>query len=81
MIGQSVLTPREAEAVVEERIEAFGLNALPKVSVTELADGQWRVQWKRLEAVVPPMTASAWCHWLERNVGSLDAGDLETTES
>lgn len=81
MAEKSVLTPREAEAVVEERIELFGVGALPRVSVTELADGTWRVQWDRLESVVSPMTQEAWHAWLETNVGSLDAGDLETTES
>ena len=78
---KSTLTPREAEAVVEDRIERFGLGALPSVSVTELADGTWRVRWDRLERVVAPMTQEAWHAWLEENVGSLDAGDLETTES
>ena len=77
----SVLTPHEAEAVVEERIELFGLGALPRVTVTELPDGRWRVQWDRLESVVAPMAADAWHAWLERNVGSLDPGDLGTTES
>lgn len=81
MTDESVLTPREAEAVVEERIELFGLGVLPRVSVTELSDGSWHVQWDRLESVVPPMTPEAWRAWLEANVGSLDAGDLETTES
>jgi hypothetical protein len=81
MSEKSVLTPREAEAVVEDRIELFGLGALPRVNVTELADGRWRVQWDRLESVVAPMTQEAWQAWLETNVGSLDAGDLETTES
>lgn len=76
-----VLTPREAEAVVEDRIEAFGLGALPRVTVTPLPDGMWRVRWENLEATVAPMTAPAWRAWLEENVGSLDPGDLETTES
>ena len=76
-----VLTPREAEAVIEERIEQFGLGALPRVEVTPLGDGSWRVRWEHLERVVLPMTYEAWCAWLEENVGSLDAGDLETTES
>lgn len=76
-----LLTPHEAEAVVEERIEMFGLGALPRVTVTPLADGMWRVRWEILEATVPPMTAEAWRAWLEDNVGSLDPGDLETTES
>jgi hypothetical protein len=45
MIEKSVLTPHEADAVVENRIEFFGLGVLPRVTVTELADGTWRVQW------------------------------------
>jgi hypothetical protein len=81
MSDKSVLTTREAEAVVEDRIELFGLGVLPRVRVTELANGTWRVQWDRLESVVAPMTREAWHAWLETNVGSLDAGDLETTES
>jgi hypothetical protein len=76
-----VLTPREAEAVVDDRIELFGLGALPKVAVTPLDDGRWHVQWDRREAVVAPMTGTAWRAWLEENVGSLDPGQLETTES
>ena len=78
---KTVLTPREAEAVVDERTELFGLGALPRVTVTELPDGQWRERWDRLESVVAPMAHEAWHAWLETNVGSLDAGDLGTTES
>jgi len=81
MSESRLLTPREAEAVVEDRIEQFGLNALPRVSVTELVDGAWRVSWEHLERTVAPMTRDAWYAWLEENVGSLDAGDLATTES
>lgn len=81
MDEKSVLTPREAEAVVEDRIELFGLGALPRVNVTELADGRWCVRWDRLERIVAPMSQEAWHAWLKRNVGSLDADDLETTES
>jgi hypothetical protein len=75
------LTPAEAEAIVDERIELFGLGALPKVSVVERADGTWHVRWSGLESIVAPMRRQAWHAWLEANVGSLDAGDLETTES
>ncbi|HYR01559.1 MAG TPA: hypothetical protein VET86_16075 [Casimicrobiaceae bacterium] len=75
------LTPGEAVAVVDERIEQFGLGALPRVSVSALDDGRWRVRWEHVERAVAPMTRAAWCAWLEQNVGSLDAGDLETTES
>lgn len=81
MTGNLLLSPREAQAVVEERIERFGLGALPRVEVTELADGQWRVRWDELERIVAPMAKDAWRAWLEENVGSLDAGDLETSES
>lgn len=81
MSASRFLTPREAEAVIEARIEQFGLGALPRVSVTELGDGRWLVRWQHLERIVAPMTPDAWCAWLEENVGSLDAGDLQTTES
>ncbi len=76
-----LLTPHEAEAVIEERIEWFGLGALPHVSVSPLADGRWQVRWDNRERTVDPMGRAAWCAWLEENVGSLDPGDLETTES
>ncbi len=76
-----LLTPREAEAVVDDCIERFGLGALPRVSVTLLGDGTWRVRWDQFERTLAPMTDSAWRTWLEENVGSLDPGDLETTEA
>ena len=63
------------------RIERFGLGALPRVEVTALGDGMWQVRWEHLSQTVAPMTRNGWCAWLEENVGSLDAGDLETTES
>ena len=45
MDEQRLLTPREAESVVQERIEQFGLGALPPVSVSTVADGGWWVVW------------------------------------
>lgn len=80
MDEQRLLTPREAESVVQERIEQFGLGALPPVSVSTVADGGWWVRWEDLERTVAPMTHAGWIAWLEENVGSLDAGDLDTTE-
>ena len=76
-----VLSTREAEAVIDARIEQFGLEALPHVTVTELDNGMWRVRWDDLERTVAPMSEDEWHAWLEENVGSLDAGDLITTES
>lgn len=76
-----ILTPQEAEAVVDDRIEQFGLGALPRVSVVARSDGMWHVRWLHLESIIAPMSEGAWRVWLEYNVGSLDAGDLETTES
>ncbi len=81
MSEERVLTPHEAMAIVDERIEQFGLGALPPVHVSVLEGGQWCVRWEHLERTVAPMTRRAWCTWLGENVGSLDAGDLETTES
>ena len=34
-----------------------------------------------VERTVVPMSRDDWRAWLSENVGSLDAGDLETTES
>ena len=76
-----LLTPREAEAVIEDRIQQFGLGALPRVEVIERTDGSWHVKWEDLERTVAPMSLDDWRAWLTENVGSLDAGDLETTES
>jgi hypothetical protein len=76
-----LLTPREAMAIVDERIEQFGLGALPAVSVSQVDGGKWSVRWEHVERTVEPMTREAWRAWLAENVGSLDAGDLETTES
>lgn len=81
MSDSRLLTPHEAEAVVDDRIQQFGLSALPPVRVTELGDGSWRVRWEHRERVVTPMTRDAWCAWLEEFVGPLDAAGLETTES
>lgn len=47
------LTAHQAAAVVTDRIEQFGLGALPSVSVTELADGSWSVRWKPSSAPLP----------------------------
>ena len=80
MMESRLLTPREAEAVVDERIEAYGLDALPRVSVTEIAARTWRVRWEHREATVAAMDSDAWHAWLEENVGSLDSGDLDTSE-
>ncbi len=75
------LTPREAEAVVEDRIQLFGLGALPRIEITAQDDGTWQVRWDHRAQAVAPMSRDAWRRWVEENVGSLDAGDLETTES
>jgi hypothetical protein len=75
------LTLRVAEAVVEEPIEQFGLGARPHVNVTALADGMWQVRRQHIERSLGPLRQVAWSAWLEENVGSLNAGDLETTGS
>ena len=76
-----VVSPREAEAVVDDLIDRFGTGAIPKVVVVPLDDGLWRVTWEEIARVVAPMDMTAWRAWLEENVGSLDPGDLGTTES
>ena len=81
MDARATLTPDEAAAVVGELIERFGPGALPRVDVAATDDSRWRVCWEHREQVVAPMGMDAWRAWLEENVGSLDAGGLETTES
>jgi hypothetical protein len=75
------LTPAQAEQVVAERIEQFGLGALPEVRVDACADGSWRVRWDEFERRVAPMDADGWSAWLEEHVGPLGAERLQTTES
>lgn len=81
MSDSRLLTPREAQAVVEELIEQFGLGALPVVSVTECDNHQWLVRWDHQESMIAPMTGEQWHAWLKEFVGPLDAADLVTTES
>lgn len=77
---EAILTPAQAEAVVADRIEDFGLDALPRVRVRPLADGSWRVSWTTHVASCRPMRRSEWKFWLERHVGPLDPERLKTTE-
>ena len=76
-----VLTPQEAEALVDNLIDQFGPGSIPHVSVIALADGRWHVMWEHMQQVVAPMNLDSWRAWLGKYVGSLDAGDLGTTES
>jgi hypothetical protein len=78
---EAPIAPREAEQVVQDRIEQFGLGALPEVEVVALADGMWRVRWDEFERIVAPMDLVAWQRWLYEHVGPLDAQALQTTES
>lgn len=74
------LTAQQAEGIVDELIEMFGPGAYPKVKVTEVADGTWRVQWRLMEVEVRAMTVEAWRDWLRRRVGSITPERLETSE-
>jgi len=78
-IERPTLTPREAEQVVEQRIEDFGLGALPQISVIE-ERGDWRVIWDGKMRVIPPMSEREWLAWLEENVGEVDPESLGSLE-
>lgn len=78
---QQTISAKEAEEVVQQRIEQFGTAALPDLHVANTQDGMWCVRWQEHERIVQPMTSSAWCEWLEEHVGPLDAALLVTTES
>jgi hypothetical protein len=81
MNANAKLSTREAEQVVQQRIERFGLGALPDVQVRLRDDDRWIVRWDSSERTVEPMDADTWHAWLERHVGPLDAESLQTTEA
>jgi hypothetical protein len=78
--ADDLLTPQQAQAVVSDRIDEFGLGALPSVRVDPRADGHWRITWTTHVALCPPMSMRQWKAWLERYVGPLSPERLQTTE-
>jgi hypothetical protein len=78
-IERPTLTPREAEEVVEQRIESFGLGALPQISITE-DRGHWNITWDGKMRVTEPMNEREWLAWLEENVGEVDPDGLSSLE-
>ena len=77
---RDLLTPQEAENFVQERIESFGLSALPRVLVREEPDGRWNVRWESYVRLLRPMTMVEWESWLEQHVGTVDPERLGTNE-
>ena len=73
------LTPREAEEIVEQRIETFGLGALPPISICEHR-GSWQIHWDGKVRVTAPMNERDWLAWLEENVGAVDPESLSSLE-
>jgi hypothetical protein len=78
-IERPTLSPREAEQVVEQRIEDFGLGALPQISVVE-ERGDWRITWDGKMRVAKPMNERDWLAWLEENVGEVAPENLSSLE-
>jgi hypothetical protein len=79
MADSETLTAGQAEAVVDDLIETYGLGAYPKVVVTETAPGRWRVEWRGMEVEVAAMSAPQWTEWLRRRVGSISPEKLTNT--
>jgi hypothetical protein len=77
---ERALTPEEAEQVVEQRIQEFGLSALPRVQIATTPRGDWEISWDHFLCTEPAMNAAQWRAWLERHVGTLDPERLETLE-
>jgi hypothetical protein len=73
-------TPEQAQRIVDQRIEQFGLGVLPRTEVRATGDGRWRIRWDDQERITDAMTEAQWRDWFERNVGSLKAERLQTTE-
>jgi hypothetical protein len=80
MAHEGEITAREAEQLVRDRIETFGLDALPAVSVLLQPDARWRIEWRGRVHVAQAMTRSQWEDWLERNVGPVSPERLASTE-
>jgi hypothetical protein len=78
-IDRRILSAREAEGLVEQRIESFGLGALPQLSIVE-DRGDWRISWDGKVRVTKPMTERDWLAWLEENVGEIDPETLSSLE-
>lgn len=78
-IERPTLTPDEAEHIVEQRIQDFGLGALPQLTVTE-ERGDWRITWDGKVRVIAPMNEPEWLAWLEENVGEVDPERLGSLE-
>ena len=57
---QTRLTEREAEDIVERRIDAFGLGALPRVRVRRTERGTWLIRWRDYEREELPMSDVEW---------------------
>ena len=79
------LTPQQAEGVVEDRLEFFGLGALPEIRVRALSSRCWRIWWtdragRRRVSDTPPMSSRQWLRWLEEYVGPTSPEMLMTTE-
>jgi hypothetical protein len=79
MSDTQTLTTAQAEAVVDELIETYGLGAYPKVTVHEISPGRWRVEWRSMNIETAAMTATEWTEWLRRRVGSISPEKLTTT--
>ena len=77
---ECTLTPEEAQSIVDQRIEDFGLSSIPRVQVVADDSGHWQIAWEHFQRIEAPMTALQWRSWLEQHVGSLDPERLETLE-
>jgi hypothetical protein len=75
---QSKLSPEQAQRLVEELLNQFGLGAIPQVRVSRLADGEWQIKYNTSTYVHPPMDEAEWHAWLETKFGP-DLGDRLAT--
>lgn len=80
MEDEPKLNPEDAEAVVDELIQNFGPGAFPKVNVSEVSPGKWRIEWRAMKVTAAAMTSTQWTEWLRQRVGSIAPERLETSE-
>jgi len=74
------LSTEQAERLVEELLNQYGLGSIPQVRVARLADGDWQIKYNKVTFVHPPMSEVEWHEWLDERFGPNLREKLATLE-
>jgi hypothetical protein len=69
MLQSKLLSPEQAQRLVEELLNQYGLGAIPQIRVARLADGDWQIKYNSVTHVHAPMNEVEWHAWLESKFG------------